>query len=109
MGAKIKMGRLFDTLKEKFKKAISNSPDNMVQSYEGRDDWETRDKYVRSLRRQYRRIQDEQEKKYLQQKISSHYEEKNKGIITDRDNILKHNTFKTKKEKQKGFFTRGRL
>lgn len=91
---------LFDFIKQKLSEQKQSSSQGLVTDYQGVDDWETRDKYVRSLRRQVRRIQDEHEKKKLKNYIDRHEKAKERGWLTG-DNILRHNTFKMGQQKRR--------
>lgn len=88
------MKEVFETIKEKFKatmQAINNQ--DYVDDYRGVDDWETRDKEVRTLRRQVRRIQDEDEKAQLKEIIRRREKARSDSWIQD-DNILRYNTYR---------------
>lgn len=101
---------LFNTLKEKLKEKFSkDSAESQVQSWAGVDEYETRDNYLRSLRRQHRRVMDEHEKKALQQTIDEHYRKKYKSWISETDTVLNYNTYKTPKPKKSTFFGKGNL
>lgn len=88
------MPSLFEVLKEKFSERIreanSYSPNSMVEDNRNKDDWDTRDKYLKSLRREVRRIQDKKEKEDLQKIIFNERRQHDVGWIGS-SSMLKSN------------------
>jgi len=96
------MKEVFQALKARLVNGLRRNQDlsKGVEDYEGVDDWETRDKYVRSLRRQVRRIQDEEEKKQLQAIVDKREKARTESIFSG-DHILNYNTPIISKSKNK--------
>jgi type III secretory pathway component EscR len=95
------MGQLFDLIKEKIMNK-QNGERTMNQLDDGIDDYETRDKQVKSLRRELRKYQDQDEKKLLRDIIKKKQAEHERKILFNQDNILKvPNVYKAKRRKKK--------
>lgn len=98
------MGRLFETLKNKFVEKIeginSVNYDEVVQDNRYKDDWETRDNYLKSLRRQVRRLQDQEEKKELQRVINAEARQRDAAWLGD-GGMLRSNYFNGGDDKMK--------
>jgi hypothetical protein len=82
------MGKLFEYIKAK----ISNGYNRVNEPYvpDTTDDWETRNKHLKGLRRQYRKIMDEEEIKKIKTAINQKNKERGSNWIKGKDNILKH-------------------
>lgn len=72
------------------------------------DDDETRDKYLRSLRREWRIINEEKEKKYLKEKITQHHKKRQQELMFGKS-ILQGKKTKRKKAKQLSFLGKHKL
>jgi len=85
---------------------IANRISEADQAREDIDDDRTKDRYLRSLRRQYRVQQEEKEKELLKKKIKE-YEEKRANLLMkanqDKSYLLK------KKKEQLGYFKKFNL
>lgn len=95
------MGTLFETIKEKIAERIRNT--EQPQEIDYRDDYETRDKHLKALRRNVRRLMDEKEKNKLQAVINKQEEKRGLSWTRTENNILDAPRFiKFKKGKRGG-------
>jgi hypothetical protein len=92
---------LYEYLRDKLKEKLARDPNQDVDSYQGVDDWETRDKRVRGLRRQVRRIMDKEESVKLKAIIARDEKERDSAFWNP-DNILNYNTYEVGGLKKKG-------
>lgn len=75
------MSKLLEIAK-KLVKGVGGNVDGLIsRKDDGLPDYETRDRHLKSLRRQDRRIMDAEEKAYLRTKINRYYARKNGEII----------------------------
>lgn len=94
------MGKIMDIIKKLGNKNLISRPDD------GLPDDETRDRYLKSLRRQWRRIEDRKEKIYLRKKIAEDERRENSKILTEQG-ILKGK--KKQLRKKQSFLGKGNL
>ena len=99
------MGRLTDALKKLAKKTMSQP---LGRPDDGLGDFETRDKYLKSLRRQRRRQFDVVEKEKLKKQISSFEHKRNTAMFNDKG-IISIKNKKIVKISSKGFLGKTKL
>lgn len=109
------------SLLDKVKGFLQKRSESNAEPTDNFDDWETRDKSLKALRRQRRRQIDEMERKQLTKAISSYNQDRDKSYFRDKSIIKSGGKLKKfkgssdklfvddfgfmkKKKKKKGFF-----